>query len=220
MPDTEILRKLIENWRELARERKYHSKLRQSAFRRCADDLEAVLEAREYIPGNGTSLPYGTRAWILVDGDHYKREWHPRKPAADGTLQGNWWGFYEKAKIGNIDCLAIRFSEYEVTHYSIISMPSQPEATPVTSAVPAKEYWDVPIHVGRAPASCAEVLADGIGEYTAWSIIATPDSALDLARVIRCTASTEEQAVQGVRERVDAVMRTFFASYKTVRFNP
>lgn len=117
-----ILKKLIADWREEANSEKYGRSDGRShtiyAFRKCADELEAMLNAThalsQFIEGNGLGLPHGTIAWIVSDEKLYVREWHPMVPTPEGRAQGNWWPLEHDGP---------RFSENEVTHYSIIEVP-------------------------------------------------------------------------------------------------
>jgi len=201
-----ILKKLVEDWRDAADSKQYQSALRRNAFNQCANELEAMVGAVEalgkFIPGNGVGLPHGTVAWVVYDGRRYIREWHPMDPAPNGTPLGNWWDLE-----GGRDAMNKRFSEHEVTHYSVIEVPKMPddkEPSVVPKITAGQKEFD--ITVGRF---------HEYGHFFASTTLVNPQSGTCI--VITNTEPTEEEAVEGVVARADAVLKTFFSEYKIVR---
>ena len=167
----------------------------------------AVKEKGKFIKGNGVGLPHGTVAWVVADGRRYIRTWHPMQPDAEGKPLGNWWDLE-----GGRDSMNKRFSEHEVTHYSIIEVPTmpngkEPSVVPIITA--GEKEFD--IVVGRVGAD----VSDTSGTYFASTLLVHP--ATKDVMVVSATEDTEEEAVENVVQRADAVLKTFFDSYKIVR---
>lgn len=211
---TNFLKKLVSDWREFGDSPTLVNHQRvKSAYYRCAGELEAMIGATEalgrFIKGTGVGLPHGTIAWVMHDGKRYIREWHPMMPDGDGKPQGNWWDLD-----GGRDAINKRFSEHEVTHYSIIEIPPMPsgkEPSVVPRITAGEKEFD--IIVGRFPPN--KHYPDKPGRFFAYTTLLNPH--LKEPVLIHYTEDTEEEAVQNVAERADAVLRTFFTEYKIVR---
>jgi len=203
---TNFLKKLTKDWRSAGDSPTLvnHQRVRQ-AYYRCADELDAMLGAVEalgkFVIGNGVGLPHGTVAWVIHDKKRYIREWHPMAPSTEGKPLGNWWPL----EPGEGKNFSKRFSEHEVTHYSIIEVPPMPGEAPKK-----KQPED-------APAEFQAIVGKDMqtGLYTAFTVLA--DLRGGEPKLIEVSEATEEEALRSLQARADAVLRTFFHSYKTVR---
>lgn len=202
-----ILKKLVETWRDLAK----GDRASRGTYLRCASELEALVGAvdalAKFREGNGVGLPFGTIAWVLVDGRRYIREWHPMMPGLDGVPLGNWWPLSNDAMRGGLDG---RFSEHEVSHYSVIEIPEDPPGVePSTAPIKRSEPLEVDI---------AAIVGKVGTHYIAWTLLA--ELALPYGRglpvVVQFKADSEAEAISGLRDRVRDVLGTFFESYKSV----
>jgi hypothetical protein len=164
--------------------------------------IGAVEALGKFIKGSGVGLPHGTVAWVIHDGGRYIREWHPMAPDPAGKPLGNWWPLSNDLERGGIDG---RFSEYEVTHYSVIEVP------PMPGEVPKKKQSET------GPVEFQAIVGKDMqnGKHTAFTVLA--DLRSGEPKVVTVSEDTEEEALRMLQLRADAVLRTFFHSYRTVR---
>lgn len=200
-----VLKELVHGWRLYADPITHESG--SDAYKRCAEELSDMLKVIEalgkFVPGNGVGLSYGTIAWVVHDGKRYIREWHPMDPAPNGTPLGNWWDLE-----GGRDAMNKRFSEHEVTHYSIIEVPKMPdgeEPSVIPKITTGQQEFDITVGKHHGVHS----------QYRASTILVNPRT--DALMAISHDAPTEEEAVENVAQRADAVLKTFFSEYKIVR---
>lgn len=202
-----FLKKLVKDWRDAGDSPTLANHPRvKGAYYRCADELDAMLGATEalgkFIKGTGVGLPHGTIAWVMFDGKRYIREWHPMDPAPNGTPLGNWWALEEGFSAAGTP----RFSEHEITHYSIIEVPPIPEARSKKAQQPEGGPVEFQAVVGKSTQT---------GNFVAFTILA--DLLSGEPKLIEVAAETEQEALHALQLRADAVLRTFFSNYKTVR---
>lgn len=204
-----LLKKLAQDWKAEAKGptlsiRKHVAE----AYMRCATELDSMLNAVEALAkfkqGNGCGLPFSTVAWVVADGRRYIREWHPMAPSSDGTPQGNWWPL-EGGMEG-------RFSEHEISHYSVIEVPDLPEGM-APSPVPNRRR--TPPEGGPVELQAFVGKSMQTGQYVAFTVLA--DLRAGQPVVVEVAAATEVEALHELQIRADAVLRTFFHHYKTVR---
>ena len=198
-----LLKKLVDDWRNEAKgPTMASSKIGRETLARCAFELESLIKGTEALgkfrPGSGVGLPHGTIAWVLFDGTRYIREWHPMQPDADGAPKGNWWPLDNS--------FSGRFSEHEVTHYSVIEVPDAPGA-----AAPP-------------PVSRNRLLGEGftavVGRnYTNTSFLgyAMVPHGAGAPMLITVEGQDEGVVLQELAERCDMVLKTFFMNYRVVK---
>ena len=198
-----FLKKLVKDWRDVAESPTLASHGRvKSAYYQCAQELDAMIGAVEalgkFIKGNGAGLPHGTIAWVIHDEKRYIREWHPMPPDINGKPLGNWWGL-EGGE-------STRFSEYEVTHYSIIEVPPMPGECSGKKQCVSTEAAEFQAVVGKSIRT---------GKFHAFTILANVSAPSPM--VVDVEEDTEAEALRQLKIRCDAVLKTFFHSYRTVR---
>lgn len=201
-----LFKKLATDWRNEAKgpTLSTHKKVAE-AYARCATELESMLNAVEALTkfrkGNGTGLPHGTVAWVLMDGVRYIREWHPMSPTKDGKPQGNWWPLSDSTQAASING---RFSEHEVTHYSIIEVPRMPGAEKVAEPPYAPDFGLQAI-----------VGLDHFNGYVALAVLPglSDDGEVQTVKVF---GDTEQEALVNLRRAVGYKLVTVYENYKVV----
>lgn len=198
-----LLKKLVQDWKTEAKGPTLAANKRVAeAYMRCATELDSMLNAVEALAkfrkGDGTGLPHGTIAWVVADGRRYIREWHPMTPHSDGKPIGNWWPL-EGGMEG-------RFSEHEISHYSVIEVPDMPSRIEPSPVPTRARVGELQAFVGKSMQT---------GNIVAFTILA--DLREGKPVLVEVAADTEEEALLGLQARADAVLRTFLHNYKMVR---
>ena len=199
-----LLKKLADDWRTEAKgPTMATSKLGREILYRCAHELDSLVKGVDALghfrEGNGVGLPFATVAWVVVDGNRYIREWHPMQPDADGAPKGNWWPLEEGGE---------RFSEHEVTHYSVIEVPTAPDGDAPPPVLRRRQKGgELAAVVGRNATNT---------QFIGYVLVANPND-VDAAVVVRASGLSEDEVLKELAVRSDMVLRTFFMNYRVVK---
>lgn len=127
-------------------------------------------------------------------------------PDAEGKPLGNWWALED-----GCDMMDKRFSEYEVTHYSVIEVPPiSGESLKKKKKLSKPEVSGLQIIVGKHDSDHMHM-----DLYTAFTVLV--DLSTEEPKLVKFAANTEEEAVEGLQRRFNDVLLTFFHSYRIVR---
>lgn len=201
-----LLKKLADAWRNEAKgPTMATSKIGREILYRCAYELDSLVKGTEALghfrEGNGVGLPFATVAWVVVDGNRFIREWHPMQPDADGAPKGNWWPLEEGGE---------RFSEHEVTHYSVIEVPTAPDGNaPPPVLRKRRRSGEFTAVLGRNVANTC---------FIGYALVPIPHPEASGAPVVVQAQGLDVLAVEKeLADRCDMVLRTYFSSYSVVR---